>query len=122
MNATWLHRHRLLSALSSILITGTASFHKKNKDSEMLLSPVPKDNDGPSERGGETNNNNECGIYFARSTIPGAGSGLYAGRHFAPGELVARGDVTVPVIDDVDFHNNEPIYNLPGLLHAYVHQ
>ena len=41
-----------------------------------------------------------CGIWFARSTIPNAGLGMYAGRDFHDGEeMMESGDVTIPIID-----------------------
>ena len=41
----------------------------------------------------------QCGLYFAPSTIPGAGFGLFAGRHFEKGKLVTHGDLVVPLVD-----------------------
>ncbi|KAL7568290.1 hypothetical protein ACA910_022627 [Epithemia clementina (nom. ined.)] len=50
-------------------------------------------------------NKNKCGIYFAPSTIPGAGMGLFAGRSFDRGNMVTPGDVLVPIYD-YKFHNS----------------
>ena len=42
----------------------------------------------------------ECGIWLAPSTIPGAGLGLYAGRHFqAEEQLQQSGDLTISIVD-----------------------
>lgn len=49
-------------------------------------------------------NHEECGVYFAPSTIPGAGNGMFAGRSFRPGEEVTPGDLIVPETD-LSFHN-----------------
>jgi hypothetical protein len=47
-----------------------------------------------------------CGLYLAPSTIPGAGSGVFAGDHFyAKGESVGSGDIVIPIIE-YDWHNN----------------
>jgi hypothetical protein len=47
-----------------------------------------------------------CGLYLAPSTIPGAGSGVFAGDHFyAKGESVGSGDIVIP-ISEFDWHNS----------------
>ena len=49
-----------------------------------------------------------CGLWFAKSSIPGAGLGMYAGRDFQKGnELLPSGDVVVPVVDIRSFHPND---------------
>jgi len=41
-----------------------------------------------------------CGIWFAPSTIPNAGLGVYAGRNFTAGEeLMMTGDAVIPILD-----------------------
>ncbi|KAI2513179.1 hypothetical protein MHU86_1217 [Fragilaria crotonensis] len=41
-----------------------------------------------------------CGIWFAKSTIPGAGLGIFAGKDFDKGESVLPvGDVVIPLVD-----------------------
>ena len=47
-----------------------------------------------------------CGIYFARSTIPGAGMGLFAGRHYKTNETVTHGDIVIPLVDYMA-HNSD---------------
>lgn len=45
-----------------------------------------------------------CGVWLAKSTIPGAGLGMFAGKDFAKNEdLLPVGDVVVPLVD-IDFH------------------
>jgi len=47
----------------------------------------------------------ECGIWLAPSSIPGAGLGMYAGRDFAPREpLQPSGEIVFPMID-INDHN-----------------
>ncbi|CAB9510486.1 Guanylate cyclase [Seminavis robusta] len=42
----------------------------------------------------------ECGIWLAPSSIPGAGLGMYAGRDFKKGEeLQPSGEIVIPMID-----------------------
>lgn len=41
----------------------------------------------------------ECGIYLAPSTIPGAGLGMFAGRPFKEGDTVTTGDIVIPMVD-----------------------
>lgn len=41
-----------------------------------------------------------CGVWFAKSTIPGAGLGMFAGKDFAQHEdLLPAGDVVIPIVD-----------------------
>jgi len=52
----------------------------------------------------------ECGLYLAPSTIPGAGLGMYAGStRFEEGSLVSDSDIMVPQWD-MDYHNGEDDY------------
>lgn len=45
-----------------------------------------------------------CGVWFAKSTIPGAGLGMFAGKDFAEHEdLLPAGDVVIPLVD-MNFH------------------
>jgi hypothetical protein len=49
----------------------------------------------------------QCGIYFAKSTIPGAGLGMFAGKSFKKDDLLLpTGDVVLPVVDIV-LHNGK---------------
>ena len=42
----------------------------------------------------------QCGIWFAESSIPNSGLGMYAGRNFDKDEeMMATGDVVIPVVD-----------------------
>lgn len=43
--------------------------------------------------------NEECGLYIAESTIPGAGLGIFAGHDYNVGQDIGRGDVCIPFID-----------------------
>lgn len=46
-----------------------------------------------------------CGVWMAKSTIPGAGLGLFAGRDIAQADVpILYGDLTIPAIDMV-LHN-----------------
>jgi hypothetical protein len=52
-------------------------------------------------------NLDECGVWLAPSSIPGAGIGMFAGRDFEKGEaLQASGEVVVPQID-INHHQFE---------------
>jgi hypothetical protein len=49
---------------------------------------------------GSNNEATSCGIWFAKSSIPNSGLGMYAGRRFDEGEdMMASGDVVVPIVD-----------------------
>jgi hypothetical protein len=42
----------------------------------------------------------ECGVWLAPSSIPGAGLGMYAGRDFKKGEnLQPSGEIVIPMVD-----------------------
>ena len=45
-----------------------------------------------------------CGVYFASSSLPGAGNGLFAGHEFFEGDQVIPGDLSV-TITDLGFHS-----------------
>ena len=45
-----------------------------------------------------------CGVWLAKSTIPGAGLGMFAGKDFDENdELLPAGDVVIPIVD-IEFH------------------
>jgi SET domain len=47
----------------------------------------------------------QCGIWFAKSTVPGGGLGMFAGRDFEKGQdLMASGDIVTPIVD-FEIHN-----------------
>lgn len=51
--------------------------------------------------------NDVCGIWFARSSIPNSGLGMFAGRNFDEGEeLMATGDVVIPLVDVEMYHKD----------------
>jgi hypothetical protein len=42
----------------------------------------------------------ECGIWFAESSIPNSGIGMFAGREFVKDEpMTETGDVVIPIVD-----------------------
>lgn len=45
-----------------------------------------------------------CGVWFAESTIPGAGFGMYAGVDYDADDEVTPGDLVVPYMD-MPWHN-----------------
>jgi hypothetical protein len=45
-----------------------------------------------------------CGLWFAPSTIPGAGWGVFAGKAYEAGSRVIAGDLTVP-LQELAWHN-----------------
>jgi hypothetical protein len=50
--------------------------------------------------------NDVCGIWLAKSTIPGAGLGMFAGKHFDKGKsLLPLGDIVIPLVD-MDIHQD----------------
>ena len=65
---------------------------------------IGKNEDGSDDDSGvedvvEYNGIGECGLYFAKSTIPGAGYGMFAGRDYRRKEFVTPGDISVPAVE-----------------------
>jgi hypothetical protein len=60
----------------------------------------------------------QCGVWSARSTVKGAGLGMFAGRDFETGQdLMASGDVVVPLAD-IRYHH---LHSFDAfLLHEYT--
>ena len=73
----------------------------------LLLEEETEAAAGPEETPSQTHlllsqktNLDECGIWLAPSSIPGAGLGMYAGRDFAAREpLQPTGDINLPMVD-----------------------
>lgn len=62
----------------------------------------------------------ECGVYFAPSSIPGAGFGMFAGKEFKKGSIVTPGDLVVAYAD-MGWHNGVAMDdNLYFLWNAYA--
>eukprot|EP00980_Cylindrotheca_fusiformis_P010647 scaffold2366_cov115-Cylindrotheca_fusiformis.AAC.21 len=58
----------------------------------------------------------ECGIYLAKSTIPGAGLGMFAGnRDYKEDDIITSGDIAVPVFE-ISWHNGFEEINVSGVL------
>jgi hypothetical protein len=56
---------------------------------------------------GSNNEATSCGIWFARSSIPNSGLGMYAGRRFDEGEdMMASGDIVIPIVD-MEMHQGD---------------
>lgn len=47
----------------------------------------------------------ECGVYLAPSTIPGAGLGMFAGKSYGVHDTVTQGDIIIP-LSSLDWHND----------------
>lgn len=48
----------------------------------------------------ETGESEECSVWLARSTLPGTGIGMFAGRNFTRDEkILPVGDHTIPIVD-----------------------
>ena len=53
----------------------------------------------------------KCGVWSAKSTIPGAGFGMFAGKDFSKGEeLLPSGDLVIPLVDMEIHHANAANY------------
>ena len=51
-----------------------------------------------------SSSSSSCGVYFAPSTIPGAGWGAFAAVNFSRDESVLPGDLIVP-LQELSWHN-----------------
>jgi len=70
------------------------------RHNHVVHSSLPSDDDSLARDAEQ-----QCGIWFAKSTIPGAGLGVFAGRDFAKGqELLASGDIVTPIVDLLMHH------------------
>eukprot|EP00978_Attheya_sp_CCMP212_P034506 scaffold144838_cov52-Attheya_sp.AAC.1 len=63
------------------------------------------------------NANEQCGLYLAESTIPGAGAGIYAGKHIAEEETIDSGDIGILVVDE---RSHDTYWYVFHLLDSYV--
>lgn len=57
------------------------------------------------DRQSEPTSSSSCGVWFAESTIPGAGFGIFAGVDYSPGDQITPGDLVVPYLD-LAWHND----------------
>ena len=46
----------------------------------------------------------QCGLYLAESSIPGAGWGMFSGVHHDEGDVVTEGDIVIPLVD-IEWNN-----------------
>ena len=95
----WRKQLRLLLALLSLLyVSGSQSDHLCDPTEGICTEEHQEEYDS------HNNNHATCGIWFAKSSIPNAGLGMYAGRHFDQGEdMAASGDVVIPIVD-IEMH------------------
>ena len=57
----------------------------------------------------------ECGIYLAKSTIKGAGLGMFAGnRDYKEEDIITDGDLMVPIFE-LDWHNGHLKYDVSAI-------
>lgn len=54
--------------------------------------------------------NSECGLFLALSTLPGAGMGIFSGFEKKPGDAIGSGDVCLPQLD-LRYHNRQPMFD-----------
>jgi hypothetical protein len=96
-----------------LLLLSVVLFHVHSSDSRRDLHCSAIDGHCTSTNNEEhlgrvTNDSNDeatsCGIWFARSSIPNSGLGMFAGRSFEEGEdMMASGDIVIPIVD-MDMH------------------
>ncbi|KAI2504644.1 hypothetical protein MHU86_9754 [Fragilaria crotonensis] len=56
---------------------------------------------------GCNNDATSCGLWFAKSSIPNSGLGMYAGRNFDKGEhMMVSGDIVIPIVD-MEMHQGD---------------
>jgi hypothetical protein len=72
----------------------------------IVGSPVSGDllNRPMTPAAGDGDTFSACGVWFAESTIPGAGFGVFAGMDYKPGDQITPGDLVVPYLD-MAWHN-----------------
>jgi hypothetical protein len=67
---------------------------------DASIKPLNVDDNDVLESPSDTSYMDECGVWLAPSTIPGAGLGIFSGRDFKKKEqFMPTGDVVVPIVD-----------------------
>jgi hypothetical protein len=62
----------------------------------------------------------KCGLYFAPSSIPGAGFGIFAGdQPYRKGDIVGAGDIAFPIVE-YEWHNLNQHEEYPFLWDEYT--
>ena len=125
-------KRRLALAVLPMAALASADFHETPTETIRVHSETARvemedlqagktcTNDGGEGCSQETEdsiptNLDECGIWLAPSSIPGAGLGMYAGRSFEEGELLQQsGDVVINQIDinQHNYHLGDKYFNL----------
>jgi hypothetical protein len=59
----------------------------------------------------ETGGDQQCGVYLAPSTIPGAGLGLFSAIHRSVGEIVGTAEVIVPLVELSFYSGHKALFN-----------
>ena len=95
-------RFLLVTLLLFGLWTDLFAQHQDDNDDGISHTSNPYD-EGPTY-------GPQCGVYYAESTIPGAGFGLFAGRDFDESEWVLPGDLVVPLVE-MGWHNGHQSYH-----------
>ena len=92
---------------------------QKQESIQQLSSPDHAANSsGNEENDVDDENNDECGIYLAPSTIPGAGMGMFTTRSLHKGDHVGNGEVVIPLVE-LRFYSNED--NGDNLFNPFIH-
>jgi hypothetical protein len=82
----------ILLSFASIICFWGGSFAEEPETSTVCSSDLGGDD---RESCKIENSNEQCGLYLAESTIPGAGAGIYAGKHIAEEETIDSGDLVI---------------------------
>ena len=81
--------------LSSLLVLGSGASEQHQLSSQPPFFALEEEDE-------------ECGIYLAQSTIANAGFGLFAGKDYSKNELLlhapSHGDIVIPIVD-FKFHS-----------------
>ena len=110
-----MHMHLMLVLLLALIS------HVDSSDSRQDIHHSVADGNCPSTKNeelrglitsGANNEETSCGIWFAKSSIPNSGLGIYAGRTFDQGEhMMASGDIVIPMVD-MEMHQGEQYFSL----------
>ena len=73
---------------------------------------VPASSTNAQQEQVHTHQESSCGIYFAPSTIPGAGMGMFAGRSYRLWDTMSPGDIILPLVDWSVHTNHQDIATL----------
>ena len=86
--------HFLLSAIVLINLLSLS-----NSSSSSSSSTKQKQCDNKSDNKEKDDNNEQCQLYLSKSSIPGAGMGVFTGIDIKEGETIGNHEIIIPIYE-----------------------